>query len=576
MARRQAELREQLQAVEERSAQIQVQQAMAADEQKARLAKRIGDKILKGSLRQVFTAWQQDVKNTIAMRERVALAETRALLLSRQAEAKLELVRRVFAATLDRLVAATFHAWHHLVTQDAKTRVVRAESRIEELERELAAAGGGQAAIEAAEAVKERLAAKLGAERSGNRRLMLVLQAWRREASEAAGERRRGDEAHSLAAEAAEIERKREAEKERRATAHAARFLVGARDRCFIAWRGWYVSAKLDRAAASAAEREQEMRSRHDAEREAEEDRRASQMSNVLERMNRDRLLQLCGKILSAWRRLVVRDKQASAGGVHAKQTAQSLAEKESLSGQLRLANAAREAEARRADMVRSEARLEAQARVAQLETAVRRAELDAQDAQRNAELRVEEMRKGEARQAQLKLQELQSQLRLERLEAERKTAAMKAELEAAQAAQAKELDLLRKELAEMSELRREVETLRLERDHAQRLGSQQSLAEQNAQLKQITSLQLQLSELQRELQLAGGGGGSGASGGFSGAFSGGDRSSAGGANRGQDGGGGGGGGGGGFWEGLFGGAPSPEALSRRSARSPGQAWGDA
>ena len=213
-------------------------------------------------------------------------------------------------------------------------------------------------------------------------------------------------------------------------------------------------------------------------------------------------------------------------GGVHPDrtQTALQLAEKDSLTGQLRLANAAREAEARRADMVRSEARLEGQARISQLEAALRRAELDARDAVRKAELEAEEARKAEVRSAQLQITELKSQLRLERLEKESAAEKVRNEMRQAHSAEQRELELLRADAAEVHALRRARDEAVREKEAAlARLAAAEAgmggasnelmLAEQNTQLKQITKLQLQLAELQSELrprdQGAGGGGGS-------------------------------------------------------------------
>jgi hypothetical protein len=480
------------------------------------------------------------------------------------------------------MLQTVFHAWRDLVGRSAEGQhhadeEHRLRAQLEQVSR-------------AADAVKERIATRLGESRGVQRRLMLIVQAWRRDASETAAERRRSEEAGALAAEKADLERQREAQKERMAVAHAARGLMGWRDKCFVAWRGDYMASKLEHAARAVSDKETVMMARHGAEREAEEEKRATQMSNVLARMNRDRLMHLVGQMISAWRRLAVTQRADARLGQNARQTAQTLAEKESLTGQLRLANAAREAEARRADMVRSEAKLEGQARIAQLEAALRRSELDAADAVRKAELQAEDSKKGELRQLQLQLAELKSQLRLERLEKETSAQRIRDEMRQGRQAEERELELLRKEAAEATALRRSLDEANREKEAAlQRLASAESLAtpqmlaEQNAQLKQITQLQLQLSELQSQLRqrdggappppssaLAGaaarGGGGGGGGGGWG---AGGGSGGSGGAGAGA----GAAGGGGGFWEGLFGQPASPEALSRRSPGERSSRW---
>ena len=73
-----------------------------------------------------------------------------------------------------------------------------------------------------------------------------------------------------------------------------------------------------------------------------------AQMANVLERMNRDRLLKLCGSILSAWRRLATRPRWSPPGTERAADGAAARG-KDSLTGRRRRT---REAEGHRADMV--------------------------------------------------------------------------------------------------------------------------------------------------------------------------------------------------------------------------------
>ena len=570
-------------AAEEKAAKAALEMELKADAQKERIAGRIAKKMQCSNLVALLRAWREAAVRAKEAREEGKMAA----MLSRVSEARVTLVRRAFDAASGKLLARVVQGWREVVA------VGKAEARAASAEAQIAALrSGGEAdgfeplsAGAAAQmvAIQERIAAKLGAERGIQRKLMLIIQAWRRDASESAAERRREAEAGALAAERGALEEKREAEKERMARAHALRGLLGSRDKCFVAWRGEYMTAKLEKAAGQLAQREAEMADWHGAEREAQEAKTAAQMANVLERMNRDRLLKLCGSILSAWRRLATKAKVESTLGQNARQTALQLAEKDSLTGQLRLANAAREAEARRADMVRSEARLEGQARISQLEAALRRAELDARDAVRKAELEAEEARKAEVRSAQLQITELKSQLRLERLEKESAAEKVRNEMRQAHSAEQRELELLRADAAEVHALRRARDEAVREKEAAlARLAAAEAgmggasnelmLAEQNTQLKQITKLQLQLAELQSELRLRdqGAGGGGGFGGGRSPAMQLASTPMAAPSGFGSD---AGGGAGGGFWEGLFGQPPSPDALSRRSPGDRSGRW---
>ena len=263
--------------------------------------------------------------------------------------------------------------------------------------------------------------------------------------------------------------------------------------------------------AAEEAQAAAEVRVRAEEEQRAEDERKASaKMSNILERMQRERLKQLVARIIVCWRGLVL------ASQVDGSQAA-ALKRLDELASQQRLAEAAREVNARRTEMVRSEARLEGQARIQQLEAALRKAELDGADKLRQAELRAEERRMADARTHQLHLAEAQSALRIDRANRDSNEEALRREVQAGHEA----------ELAELAQLRRERKEL--EGVSADRNGGW--IAEQSTQPKQITALQLQLAELQRELQMrdddhqhysAQQGGGGGGGGFFEGLFGGG------------------------------------------------------
>jgi hypothetical protein len=599
----------------ERAEALRLEESLVADAQKQRLAQKVAKSLLRGGQARIFHAWFEYAEHSRACRERDEIMAAKAaaqacqdrqicLLLERQSQAKHELVRRAFAASQRNLLLSVMLAWHHAASQShahsshsgetgGLTRALRvAEERADRLSEELHAARrhNGETEAEmrqridklsaAAEVVKAKLAAKLSNEHGMKRQMMIILHAWHHEATVGAAERRRFDEAASIARTRDEIERKREAEKERLATAHAARFLMGARGRCFVAWRSYYRGASLNRAAAAAAAREELLHRQHGAERELEERRTSQQMANVLARMQRDRLLRFCASVLGAWRRIVAdsafatRDAQAISSKADAKKSQKEysalLQEKESLTGQLRLSNAAREAEARRTEMVRSEARLEAQARITQLETSLRRAELDAQDAVRQAELKAEERRNTETRSLQLQLTEVQNTLRLERLERTKHDEVIRAELREAHGAEAAEIDLLRRDAAEVSRLRVELEEARRAKLEAEeklersQVHGGEWLAGQSSQLKQITQLQLQLAELQRELRFRDDKGSSGVWSSWSGGSGDGGRVASSSVPGNES-------AGAGFFAGLFGGTgdpPSPDGLSRASAGS--------
>ena len=383
---------------------------------------------------------------------------------------------------------------------EAIARAERAEAAMEQLHEEVLMLR--TEANNSTEAIKANLATKLGKQRGQNRLLMLILHAWRQECNAAAYE---------------DVAAKVEKEKERKAILHASRNLLGWRDRCFAAWRGDWSSAKLERL----------------------DDKSSIQMANVLERMNRDRLMHLVAQIVSAWRHSIHGDRQAKLAG----NAAQAQQDKDSLAAQLRLASAAREAEARRADMVKSEARLEGQARVAQLETALRRSEVESADAVRQAELRAEERRMTDARNHQLQLDQLQSQLRLERLDREQQAEKMREELKQAHEAETKELHLLRKQVASGG--------------FGAPAGAPSTALARGGDAKEIADLQMQLADLQAELRHRDGGGRSSTGGGGRAAAPSGAQ-------------------GGGFFDWFGGGgSSSPDLLSRRTNRSSTGGYGE-
>lgn len=521
------ELAEKVALAEERAEAARLQETMHADEQKQRIAERVAMLMMRGELRRLMHAWADEVHARKAEREKREAVE---VLLVRQRAAKLELVQRAFMANESRLMSTVFLAWHTLVARDTNAMLMAAQERAanahERAERAEAALDVlhvevlqlKASANEANETIKLKLASRLGLTQSTRRQLMLIMQRWRQHVVQELAEQRRTDDLADAQAEREHVESLLELEKNRKASAHAARHLLGGAARCFIAWRSVWSTRKLEEAAGAAADRERILARQHGAERAAEDERAASQMANVLERMNRDRLMHLVARCVAAWRQMVGADKAGKLAG----RTASALQDKDSLEAQLRLASAAREAEARRADMFKSEARLEGQARISQLEAALRRAELDAADSIRQAGLKAEEKRLTESQQQQRQLTELNSQLRLERLDKER----LREEVRKEHQADLSELEQLRKQKASGGG------------------GGDQKL---------ITQLQMQLSELQNELRYRdeqhadgnttparSGGGGSGHSGGGSG----------------------------GFWGGLFGGgdSSSPDALaSRRS-----------
>ena len=466
-----------------------------------------------------WRAWSQSearARMERGIQDRILAAEERAEVLRLEAELianeqKDRIAKRVAKMLGIGLVRRCFHAWademhnadlnvNERRLNEAIARAERAEAAMEQLHEEVLMLR--TEANNSTEAIKANLATKLGKQRGQNRLLMLILHAWRQECNAAAYE---------------DVAAKVEKEKERKAILHASRNLLGWRDRCFAAWRGDWSSAKLERL----------------------DDKSSIQMANVLERMNRDRLMHLVAQIVSAWRHSIHGDRQAKLAG----NAAQAQQDKDSLAAQLRLASAAREAEARRADMVKSEARLEGQARVAQLETALRRSEVESADAVRQAELRAEERRMTDARNHQLQLDQLQSQLRLERLDREQQAEKMREELKQAHEAETKELHLLRKQVASGG--------------FGAPAGAPSTALARGGDAKEIADLQMQLADLQAELRHRDGGGRSSTGGGGRAAAPSGAQ-------------------GGGFFDWFGGGgSSSPDLLSRRTNRSSTGGYGE-
>ena len=508
--RERASIEDRLAEAEEKAEALRLEESLKGDATKEKIAKRVGKMLWQGQLRQIFHAWAEETQGSHAARKMHALIAARDdqkaefdLVMQRQIDAKGKLVRRAFCAMQAQLIARVFGAWKGLSRSHGERRrsfsaqEVEAE-RADRAEKQLEILGEELVRLkmerdQTSETIKAKLAAKLG--RTSN--LSRMMKTW----IELAAEGKRS----VAAADRADLERRIEAEKERKAIAYAARGLLGGRARCFVAWRGEWTRVKLEKAEADLLRNPP-----------AEGSRASTQMENLLARMKREKLGHLLARQFHAWRSLTGSGKASKLAGSNA----QAQLDNESLAGQLRLASAAREAEARRAEMVKSEAKLEMQARVSQLEAALRRAEVDAADAVRKAELRAEEHRMSEGRQMQLQLTELQSQLKLERLERDKAADRIRAQMHKEHEIERKELERLRR-LAGVS-------------------------ADDS---KQITRLQMQLVELQDELRHA-------------------QQDPAAGRRRGST-------EGDGWFGGLFGsggGSSSPDGLSRRSGGGTGRA----